>query len=219
MDNIKGPLTHMLYTDLMLKMSDHLRMPPDRTSRAHSQEACRVAVNDRSVAFAAAVLGNLKSKSNTLKSLPQRTVGGDLSRPLMVRKNQGFSFPLGRGMPGGLRLSVRQPTNPSRLVDEAGFERHVLESIVDTHIHGTSGHFDRLWMLTNLKVCLGILTQASHRHRKIFSGPSMPPLEKRRCQRQATEVDPSARTLKKLCILCMENRSIRPPTVKYKRVD
>ena len=133
--------------------------------------------------YAAAALGHVKWKLNIPGALPQRTANRFLSKPLMNRKNQKFPFPLGRGMDGKLELFVKQPMNPPRFVREGTFERHVLQPGAAKHIPGTSGHFDRLRMLTDLKVCLRILVRASRRYRKIFTDPSMPPLEKRCCQR------------------------------------
>ncbi|HSK28694.1 MAG TPA: hypothetical protein VLA17_01915 [Candidatus Limnocylindria bacterium] len=148
----------------------------------------------------------MKLKLNIPRALPQRTAGRFLSKPLMNRKSREFLFLLGRGRNGELELFVKQPTNPPWFVREGTFERHVLQPAAAKHIQGPFDHFDRLRMLIDLKVYLRILVQASRRYRKIFMNLSMPPLEKRRCQRQATEVDPSAGALKKLCMVCMKER-------------
>jgi hypothetical protein len=210
-DNVKGPLTRMLYTDLMLKMSDHLRMPPAQGPFAAGSSCCRER-QDRRVLRDDPRKSEVEVRHSEVPASKNR--GGMPAQAAGGQKKPGTFIPVGEGMPEGLRLFVRQPTNPFRFVDDAGSERRVLQSIIGIHVHGGSGHFDRLRMLTNLKVCLGILVRASNRHRKAFRPPSMPPLEKCRCQRQATDVDPSARALRKACRLCMENGSIPPLNVE-----
>jgi hypothetical protein len=206
----------MLYTDLMLKMSDHLRMPPAQGPFAGGSSCCRER-QDRRVLRDDPRKSEVEVKHSEVPAskngggLPVQAVGG--------QKKPGIFISPWRRNARRIDAVCQTSDEPFRLVDDAGSERHVLQSNIGTHIHGASDHFDRLWMLTNLKVCLGILVRASNRHRKAFRPPSMPPLEGCRCQRQATEVDPSARALKKACILCMENGNIAPPTVKYKRVD
>jgi asparagine synthase (glutamine-hydrolysing) len=158
-DNVNDLVDRMLYTDLMTRMPDHLLMLGDRMSMAHSLEARPVLVDYKIVEFAAAIPGNLKLKKNNLKYILKRVAERYLPKPLIDRKKQGFSFPLGRWMRGELAPFVTQLMNQSRFVEQGIFEPRALQSIVDEHIHGKVDHSYRLWMLINLEVWHRILIE------------------------------------------------------------
>jgi asparagine synthase (glutamine-hydrolysing) len=158
-DNVNDLVDRMLYTDLMTRMPDHLLMLGDRMSMAHSLEARPVLVDYKIVEFAAAIPGNLKLKKNNLKYILKRVAERYLPKPLINRKKQGFSFPLGRWMRGELAPFVTQLMNQSRFVEQGIFERHALQSIVDEHLNGKFDHSYRLWMLINLEVWHRILIE------------------------------------------------------------
>lgn len=158
-DNVNDLVDRMLYTDLMTRMPDHLLMLGDRMSMAHSLEARPVLVDYKIVEFAAAIPGNLKLKKNNLKYILKRVAERYLPKPLISRKKQGFSFPLGRWMRGELAPFVTQMMNQSRFVEQGIFERRALQSIVEEHINGSVDHSYRLWMLINLEVWHRILIE------------------------------------------------------------
>ena len=141
----------MLYTDLMTRMPDHLLAIGDRMSMAHSLEARPVLVDYRIVEFAASIPAHMKLKGGELKYMLRRVAERYLPEPLITRKKQGFSFPLGVWMRNDLRRFLLRLVERSRFVEHGIFNREYVSALVDEHLTGRADHNYRLWILINLE--------------------------------------------------------------------
>lgn len=150
-ENATDIVDRMLYTDLMTRMPDQLLVTVDRMSMAHSLETRAPLVDHRLVEFAATIPGDMKLRRNRIKHLLRKLSERYLPRELIYRRKQGFGFPLGMWMRGGLRGFVEELFASSRFVEMGVFDPDYMRALLDEHVAGRVDHSYRLWLLISLE--------------------------------------------------------------------
>ena len=150
-DNADELVDRMLFTDLMTRMPDHLLAIGDRMSMAHSLEARPVLVDYKIVEYAASIPAHMKLKHGELKYMLRRVAERYLPKPLITRKKQGFTFPLGLWMRTELRQFLLNLAERSRFVEHGIFNQSYVREIIEEHLSGRVDHNYRLWILINLE--------------------------------------------------------------------
>lgn len=150
--NAEHPVDRMLYTDLMTRIPDHLLVTVDRMTMAHSLECRSPLLDHQLVEFAASLPADLKLKGTRLKYILRRVAARHLPEPLVNRPKQGFGFPLGPWMRGGLRPLLEYMLAESRFVQMGIFDAAYVQEVLGEHLGGAVDHSFRLWILLNLEL-------------------------------------------------------------------
>jgi asparagine synthase (glutamine-hydrolysing) len=142
----------MLHTDLMTRVPDHNLVIGDRMSMAHSLEVRAPFVDHKLVEFAARIPAELKLKGSRLKYILRKVGGRYLPRKVVMRRKQGFGFPLGAWMRKDLSGVLQGCLGSSRFAELGIFRQEQVDVLIQEHLAGTVDHSYRLWILLNLEL-------------------------------------------------------------------
>lgn len=142
----------MLHTDLMTRVPDHNLVIGDRMSMAHSLEVRAPFVDYKLVEFAARLPAGLKLKSGRLKYILRKVGGRYLPRKVLMRRKQGFGFPLGAWMRKDLAGVLQEFLGSSRFAELGIFRQEQVDILIQEHLAGKVDHSYRLWILLNLEI-------------------------------------------------------------------
>lgn len=151
-ESVDHLVDRMLYTDLMTRMPDHLLVIVDRMTMAHSLECRSPLIDYRVVEYAASIPANLKLKGGTLKYILKKVAAKYLPQKLIMRKKQGFGFPLGIWMQKDLNSFLLNIFRQSRFVELGMINREYIMRLLEEHISGKKDHSFRIWILINLEL-------------------------------------------------------------------
>ncbi len=142
----------MLYADTHFYCPEDCLTKVDRMSMAWSLEA-RVPLLDHTlVEFMASVPPDLKLRGLTSKYLFRRAVRDLLPGPLLVKRKQGFSIPLGRWLRGPLHDALRDSLLGVRARQRGWLRTDLIQRMLDQHATGERDHAHRLWALLALEL-------------------------------------------------------------------
>ncbi|MGH7820077.1 MAG: asparagine synthase (glutamine-hydrolyzing) [Candidatus Binatia bacterium] len=145
-------LDRVLYADVETRLAEHLLPTVDRMSMAHSLEV-RSPYLDRSVAeFAARMPPSMKVRRLRLKYALRRLSARYLPRRLVVRRKQGFGFPLAHWFRVELRGFLHAAFADSALVEDGVLRRDGIVDLLDEHGRMAMDHNYRIWLLLNLEL-------------------------------------------------------------------
>jgi asparagine synthase (glutamine-hydrolysing) len=142
----------MLYTDMMTRLPEHLLRIVDHMTMAHGLEDRSPLLDREVVEFAASIPRELKVRGRRLKYLFKKVAKDFLPPELLSRRKQGFAFPLGYWMQGGLAKLLETLFRKSRLSDEGYFHQSYMMELLEQHRKGAADHNYRLWILLNLEL-------------------------------------------------------------------
>ncbi len=142
----------MLYADTHFYCPEDCLTKVDRMTMAWSLEA-RVPLLDHTlVEFMASAPPDLKLRGLTSKYLLRQTVRDLLPAPLLAKRKQGFSIPLGGWLRGPLRGTLRDTLLGDRARRRGWLRPEVIERMINQHITGERDHANRLWALLALEL-------------------------------------------------------------------
>ena len=142
----------MLHADCMTRLADHQLPIVDRMSMAHSLEVRNPFLDRRIARFAMRIPASWKMRSRQIKYVTRKLGERYLPRDLLMRKKQGFGFPLALWLRGELRPLMENVVEDSRLVEAGLFRRDGMRRLLDEHLNGGIDHNFRLWMLFNVEL-------------------------------------------------------------------
>jgi asparagine synthase (glutamine-hydrolysing) len=157
----------MLHTDVSTRLAEHQCPIVDRMSMAFSLEARNPFLDRRVAEFAMKIPASWKMKNRRIKYVLRKMGERHLSREVLYRKKQGFSFPLAQWFRTDLRLLMENVASTSRLIDIGLFRREEMQRIVAEHVEGKIDHNYRIWMFFNLDLW----------YRRFFENQSVEELE------------------------------------------
>jgi asparagine synthase (glutamine-hydrolysing) len=134
---------------------------------AFSLEARNPFLDRRVAEFAMKIPAPLKMKNRRIKYVLRKMGERYLSREVLYRKKQGFSFPLAQWFRTDLRPLMENVATTSRLIDIGLFRREEMQRIVAEHVEGKIDHNYRIWMFFNLDLW----------YRRFFENQSVEELE------------------------------------------
>jgi asparagine synthase (glutamine-hydrolysing) len=157
----------MLHTDVSTRLAEHQCPIVDRMSMAFSLEARNPFLDRRVAEFAMKIPASWKMKNRRIKYVLRKMGERYLSREVLYRKKQGFSFPLAQWFRTDLRPLMENVATTSRLIDIGLFRREEMQRIVAEHVEGKIDHNYRIWMFFNLDLW----------YRRFFENQSVEELE------------------------------------------
>jgi asparagine synthase (glutamine-hydrolysing) len=145
-----GPLSRMLYTDILTRLPEHTLMLTDRLSMAHGLEMRSPFLDHELAEFCLAMPGHLKIRRGGTKYAMRQAARKWLPPDIVRRSKQGFMFPVAYWLNaetlGFIRdRLLRGPLVAGGWIDPTGIERLVAE-----HQQHRADHHVRIWMLLNL---------------------------------------------------------------------
>jgi asparagine synthase (glutamine-hydrolysing) len=147
-------LDRTLYADTRAYLPGDLLVKADRMTMAHSLEARSPFLDHELQEWVARLPDRYKRKGRATKRLLKQVCAPLLPEAIVTRRKQGFGIPLGAWLHGPLKGWMCE-----RLLDPAArmhryFERGVVTTLVDEHVHGRANHANRLWALLMLETWL-----------------------------------------------------------------
>ncbi|HET7438006.1 MAG TPA: asparagine synthase (glutamine-hydrolyzing), partial [Nitrospira sp.] len=145
----------MLYADTHFYCPEDCLTKVDRMTMAWSLEA-RVPLLDHTfVEFMASIPPDFKLRGLTSKYLLRQAVGDLLPAPLLAKRKQGFSIPLGAWLRGPLRVMLCDTLLGDRVRRRGWLRPETMERMINQHITGERDHAHRLWALLALELWAG----------------------------------------------------------------
>jgi asparagine synthase (glutamine-hydrolysing) len=142
----------MLYADTHFYCPEDCLTKVDRMTMAWSLEA-RVPLLDHTlVEFMASAPPDLKLRGLTSKYLLRQAVRDLLPAPLLARRKQGFSIPLGGWLRGPLRGVLRDTLLGDQARTRGWLRPDVIARMINQHTTGERDHAHQLWALLALEL-------------------------------------------------------------------
>jgi asparagine synthase (glutamine-hydrolysing) len=140
----------MTHAELALRLPELLLMRVDKMTMAHSLEV-RVPFLD--LALVEHVLGlprDVLLKGGAPKALMKAAVAHLLPEHTLSSPKRGFGAPMASWLRGGFGKAMAEKVLGSRMLDEAGFDRGVVERLFKAHTEGRRDHSQLIWPIVNL---------------------------------------------------------------------
>jgi asparagine synthase (glutamine-hydrolysing) len=142
----------MVYADTHFYCPEDCLTKVDRMTMAWSLEA-RVPLLDHTlVEFMASVPPDLKLRGLTSKYLLRQVVRDLLPAPLLAKRKQGFSIPLGGWLRGPLRGTLCDTLLGDRARGRGWLRPDMIARMINQHTTGERDHAHRLWALLALEL-------------------------------------------------------------------
>jgi asparagine synthase (glutamine-hydrolysing) len=100
------------------------------------------------VEFVATIPSKLKLKGWEKKHILIQSLKGILPDPILRRRKQGFSIPLGAWMKGPLRELLHDILSRDAMKETRIVNPDFVATLIDEHDRGLSNHETKLWALT-----------------------------------------------------------------------
>ena len=141
------PLEWILLTDMETYLPNDELRKADRLSMWHSLEVRVPFLDHKLVEFAATIPSQLKLKGWEKKHILIKSMEGILPDPILRRRKQGFSIPLGAWLRGPLRELLRMNLAGQGLRDLGLFNVQAIERMLEDHERGVRNYETQLWTL------------------------------------------------------------------------
>ncbi|MBW2078630.1 MAG: asparagine synthase (glutamine-hydrolyzing), partial [Deltaproteobacteria bacterium] len=140
-------LSRLMRIDQKTYLPDAMMTKADRASMAASLEVRVPLLDNRIVAYTAALPENLKYRNGTGKYLLKKLLARYVPPTLFKRPKMGFGAPIDRWFRGDLKPLLLDYLSPERLKNEGLFDHEFVEDKIREHLSGTVNHHYRLWAL------------------------------------------------------------------------
>jgi len=148
----EDPLRRLMDVDLATQMPEDLLMLTDKMSMAVSLE-CRVPLLDqRLVALAARIPGDVKVHDGGLKHLMKQSLAGVLPETILNREKRGFGAPIGAWFKAELAALVRDVLSREVLQRRGLLDPDTVLRTVREHEQQQADRTDHLLALINLEL-------------------------------------------------------------------
>jgi asparagine synthase (glutamine-hydrolysing) len=148
----EDPLRRLMDVDLATQMPEDLLMLTDKMSMAVSLE-CRVPLLDqRLVALAARIPGDVKIHNGALKHLMKQSLAGVLPESILNREKRGFGAPIGAWFKAELAALVRDVLSREVLLRRGLLDPDTVLRTVREHEQQQADRTDHLLALINLEL-------------------------------------------------------------------
>ena len=145
-------LRRLMDVDLATQLPEDLLMLTDKMSMAVSLE-CRVPLLDqRLVALAASMPGELKVQGGELKHCMKRALRGVLPENILNREKRGFGAPIGAWFKSELARLVSDVLSVETVSRRGLLDPATVQSMVREHEQGREDRTDHLLALINLEI-------------------------------------------------------------------
>jgi asparagine synthase (glutamine-hydrolysing) len=146
------PLRRLMDVDLATQMPEDLLMLTDKMSMAVSLE-CRVPLLDQKlVALAAQIPGEMKMRNGELKHLMKRSLQGLLPDSILYREKRGFGAPIGAWFKSELAAMVRDVLADDVVKRRGLLNPEAVRRTVREHEQRQADRTDHLLALINLEL-------------------------------------------------------------------
>lgn len=143
-------LTRMIHNEFRLRLPELLLMRVDKITMAQSLEA-RVPFLDHALAEFTMDIGEGDKVSNGVaKKLLKKSVEGLIPNDIIYRKKMGFNAPMAQWLRGDFGAKAEHEILGSTILDEIGFDRDAIASMITDHRSGKRDTSLPIWVLYNL---------------------------------------------------------------------
>jgi len=146
-EQCRDPLEWMLLTDMETYLPDDELRKADRLSMWHSLEVRVPFLDHKLVEFVATIPSQLKLKRWEKKYILIKALEGVLPGPILRRRKQGFSIPLGAWLHGPLKNLIHEQLSSTALRDLGLFDIAFVRTLIQEHQRGMINHETKLWTI------------------------------------------------------------------------
>ena len=146
----KDQLTRMTYNEFRLRLPELLLMRVDKISMACGIEARVPFLDQFLVELTMDISQEEKISQGQAKLLLKSATKGLIPNEIINRKKMGFSAPMSEWLQGEFGNNAEHEILTSELIDEIGFDREYLSTMISSHRSGKRNNSLLIWVLYNL---------------------------------------------------------------------